>query len=132
MSPHVGRSPGPRRTITGDVRRSASSRAVAAVAGWRGARASDGRPPTLVGAYIALTKPRIIELLLITTLPAMVLAEQGWPSLALIVATIGGGALAAGGANAINMVVDRDIDRLMPRTPGSAARHRGDDARDRR
>ena len=75
-------------------------------------------PTTLVGAYIALTKPRIIELLLITTLPAMVMAEQGWPPLTLIAATIGGGALAAGGANAINMVVDRDIDRLMPRTQG--------------
>lgn len=75
-------------------------------------------PTTLVGAYVALTKPRIIELLLVTTLPAMVLAEEGWPPLALIVATIGGGALAAGGANAINMVVDRDIDRLMPRTQG--------------
>ena len=75
-------------------------------------------PTTLVGAYIALTKPRIIELLLITTLPAMVMAEQGWPPLTLVAATIGGGALAAGGANAINMVVDRDIDRLMPRTQG--------------
>ncbi|MGD9701859.1 MAG: heme o synthase [Acidimicrobiia bacterium] len=76
------------------------------------------RPATLVGAYIALTKPRIIELLLITTLPAMVMAEQGWPPFGLIAATIGGGALAAGGANAINMVIDRDIDRLMPRTQG--------------
>ena len=73
-------------------------------------------PRTVVGAYVALTKPRIIELLLITTLPAMVMAEQGWPSTALVVATIGGGALAAGGANAFNMVIDRDIDRLMPRT----------------
>ena len=75
-------------------------------------------PTTQLGAYIALTKPRIIELLLITTLPAMVLAEEGWPAFGLIVATIVGGALAAGGANAVNMVIDRDIDRLMPRTQG--------------
>ncbi|MEJ7724660.1 MAG: heme o synthase [Ilumatobacteraceae bacterium] len=69
-----------------------------------------------VGAYLALTKPRIIELLLITTVPPMVLAEQGWPSTWLVLITVIGGTLAAGGANAINMVVDRDIDRLMPRT----------------
>jgi heme o synthase len=75
-------------------------------------------PTTVLGAYVALTKPRIIELLLVTTLPAMVLAEQGWPSTALVAWTILGGALAAGGANAINMVIDRDIDRLMPRTQG--------------
>jgi heme o synthase len=73
-------------------------------------------PKTVVGAYIALTKPRIIELLLITTIPAMVLAQQGWPSARLILITLAGGSLAAGGANAINMVVDRDIDKLMPRT----------------
>lgn len=70
----------------------------------------------MIGGYIALTKPRIIELLLITTLPAMVMAEQGWPPARLIVATLIGGSLAAGGANAINMYVDRDIDRLMERT----------------
>jgi protoheme IX farnesyltransferase len=69
-----------------------------------------------VGAYVALTKPRIIELLLITTVPTMVLAQQGWPSTALVVVTLVGGTLAAGGANAINMYVDRDIDRLMERT----------------
>jgi protoheme IX farnesyltransferase len=73
-------------------------------------------PRTVVGGYVALTKPRIIELLLITTLPAMVMAEQGWPPARLIVATLIGGSLAAGGANAINMYVDRDIDRLMERT----------------
>ena len=67
---------------------------------------------------MALTKPRIVELLLITTLPTMVLAEDGIPSLRLVVATLVGGALAAGGANAANMVIDRDIDRLMPRTQG--------------
>jgi protoheme IX farnesyltransferase len=69
-----------------------------------------------VGAYVALTKPRIIELLLVTTLPTMVVAERGVPSGWLILATLTGGALAAGGANAINMFVDRDIDRLMDRT----------------
>ncbi len=71
---------------------------------------------TLFGAYLALTKPRIIELLLITTVPSMVLAQQGWPSTALVVVTLIGGTLAAGGANAFNMYVDRDIDRLMERT----------------
>ena len=69
-----------------------------------------------VGAYVALTKPRIIELLLVTTLPTMVVAKHGLPSLWLMLATLVGGTLAAGGANAINMVVDRDIDRLMKRT----------------
>jgi protoheme IX farnesyltransferase len=69
-----------------------------------------------VGAYVSLTKPRIIELLLVTTLPTMVVARHGLPSLGLMVATVVGGTLAAGGANAINMVVDRDIDRLMKRT----------------
>ena len=69
-----------------------------------------------LGAYVALTKPRIIELLLITTVPTMVLAEGGWPSTWLVVITLVGGTLAAGGANAINMYVDRDIDRLMERT----------------
>ena len=65
---------------------------------------------------MALTKPRIVELLLVTTVPSMILAEQGVPSLWLVAATVAGGALAAGGANALNMYVDRDIDRLMERT----------------
>jgi len=69
-----------------------------------------------VGAYVALTKPRIIELLLITTLPTMILAKEGLPGVWLMIATLVGGALAAGGANAINMYVDRDIDKLMHRT----------------
>jgi protoheme IX farnesyltransferase len=67
-------------------------------------------------AYLALTKPRIIELLLVTTVPAMVVAERGMPSVWLMLATVVGGAMAAGGANATNMVIDRDIDRLMRRT----------------
>jgi protoheme IX farnesyltransferase len=71
-----------------------------------------------VGAYVALTKPRIIELLLITTVPTMVVAERGVPSVWLMIATVVGGTLAAGGANAINMYVDRDIDALMERTKG--------------
>ena len=69
-----------------------------------------------LGSYVALTKPRIIELLLVTTLPTMVVARHGLPSIPLMLTTLFGGALAAGGANAINMVVDRDIDRLMNRT----------------
>jgi heme o synthase len=69
-----------------------------------------------IGAYVALTKPRIIELLLVTTLPTMIVAQRGLPPVWLMAATLAGGALAAGGANAINMVVDRDIDRLMKRT----------------
>jgi protoheme IX farnesyltransferase len=77
---------------------------------------SRGAARSTVGSYIALTKPRIIELLLITTVPTMVLAERGWPSTWLVIVTLIGGTLAAGGANAINMYVDRDIDKLMERT----------------
>jgi protoheme IX farnesyltransferase len=69
-----------------------------------------------VGAYVALTKPRIIELLLVTTLPAMMLAAQGWPSWRLLAATLVGGTLAAGAANVFNCYYDRDIDKLMQRT----------------
>jgi len=69
-----------------------------------------------VGNYIALTKPRIIELLLVTTVPVMFLAERGVPSLWLVAATLVGGILSAGAANTFNMVYDRDIDALMHRT----------------
>ena len=69
-----------------------------------------------VRAYFALTKPRIIELLLVTTVPSMVVAARGWPALDLMLFTVLGGALAAGGANAINCYIDRDIDRVMHRT----------------
>jgi protoheme IX farnesyltransferase len=69
-----------------------------------------------VGAYIRLTKPRVVELLLVTTVPAMVLAAGGWPSTRLVVAVVVGGALAAGGANTINAWIERDRDRLMHRT----------------
>lgn len=68
--------------------------------------------------YAALTKPHVIELLLVTTVPAMVLAKGGIPPLPLIVVTLVGGFLAAGGANAINCFVDRDIDQIMGRTRG--------------
>ncbi len=69
-----------------------------------------------VGAYVALTKPRIIELLLVTTVPTQIVANRGMPSPWLVFATVLGGTLAAGGANAINMYADRDIDKLMDRT----------------
>jgi heme o synthase len=67
-------------------------------------------------AYLALTKPRIIELLLVTTVPTMFLASGGWPNWQNIIFTFIGGTLAAGGANALNNVADRDIDLLMQRT----------------
>lgn len=68
--------------------------------------------------FVALMKLRVVELLLITTVPTMIVAEEGLPSLWLIIATLLGGTLAAGGANAINMYIDRDIDKLMERTKG--------------
>jgi heme o synthase len=67
-------------------------------------------------AYVALTKPRIIELLLVTTVPTMVLAQRGLPSPLLMAAVVIGGTMAAGGANAINQFIDRDIDDVMRRT----------------
>lgn len=69
-----------------------------------------------VKGYIALTKPRVIELLLITTLPTMILAQNGLPDLWLVLATLIGGAFSAGAANAFNCVYDTDIDKLMGRT----------------
>src|SRR5215216_5202460 len=80
------------------------------------ARRRQGPVRAKVMAYVALTKPRIIELLLVTTLPAMMLAAQGWPSWRLLAATLVGGTLAAGAANVFNCYYDRDIDRLMQRT----------------
>ncbi|MHA3835826.1 heme o synthase [Terrabacter sp. AAH1] len=70
----------------------------------------------LVGQYVSLMKPRIIELLLITTIPVMFLAEQGVPDLWLVVATVVGGTLSAGAANTLNCYIDRDIDAVMHRT----------------
>ena len=77
-----------------------------------------------VGAYVGLTKPRIIELLLITTVPAMIAAQRQVPSIGLAMATLIGGTLAAGAANALNCVVDADIDAIMRRTrTRTLARH---------
>ena len=80
-------------------------------------------PPTrparlfsVVGAYVSLMKLRVVELLLITTLPAMVLAERGLPSLGLVLATLVAGTLAGGSAHAFNQVLERDIDAVMHRT----------------
>jgi protoheme IX farnesyltransferase len=69
-----------------------------------------------VRSYVALTKPRVIELLLVTTVPTMILAQRGMPSVWLVVVTLIGGTLAAGSANALNCVYDRDIDVVMHRT----------------
>ena len=69
-----------------------------------------------VRAYVALTKPRVVELLLVTTAPVMFLAERGLPDLWLVLATLLGGAFSAGSASAFNCYIDRDIDRLMKRT----------------
>ena len=74
--------------------------------GWRGTLRN----------YLALTKPRIIELLLVTTVPTMILAADGWPPVTTALATLLGGTLAAGGANAFNSYIDRDIDAVMSRT----------------
>ena len=84
-------------------------------------RATDPQRPEIgatLNAYVQLTKPRIIELLLTTTVPAMILAARGWPGWWLVAATLIGGTLSAAGANAINQVLDSDIDRLMSRTQG--------------
>jgi protoheme IX farnesyltransferase len=70
----------------------------------------------VVGAYVGLTKPRVIELLLLTTVPVMFFAQRGIPPLWLVVATVVGGTLSAGSANALNCVYDRDIDEQMRRT----------------
>ncbi len=69
-----------------------------------------------VADYVSLVKPRIIELLLVTTFPVMFLAERGIPSVVLILATLAGGTLSAASANTLNCFFDRDIDRLMHRT----------------
>jgi len=83
-------------------------------------RAAAGRPALgwrqTARDYFVLTKPSIMLLLLITTVPAMVLAHDGWPGWGPVCATLAGGMLAAGGAGAVNMYIDRDIDGLMART----------------
>ena len=96
-------------------------RCMVTVLGARSHRQTDGatvpgsRFATLK-AYVALTKPRIIELLLVTTVPTMILAAGGWPPAGLVAATLLGGTLAAGGANTFNSYLDRDIDQVMSRT----------------
>ncbi len=80
--------------------------------------ASRSRIRTALLGYLALTKPRVIELLLVTTIPAMLLADRGSVDLVLILNTLFGGMLAAGGANALNCVADADIDKVMKRTAG--------------
>ena len=74
------------------------------------------RTRSRLAAYVALTKPRIIELLLITTVPSMVLAAGTWPGAWIVINTLIGGTLSAGGANALNSYFDRDIDEVMRRT----------------
>lgn len=80
------------------------------------ARSRTRRIAASARTYFLLTKPRVIELLLVTTLPAMILADDGFPSLGLVAAVLFGGALAAGGANTINCWIERDRDHLMRRT----------------
>lgn len=80
------------------------------------AEAPSNRVRTTVLGYLALTKPRVVELLLVTTIPAMLLAQRGSVDLVLILNTLFGGMLAAGGANTLNCVADADIDKVMKRT----------------
>ncbi|HET8662236.1 MAG TPA: heme o synthase [Micromonosporaceae bacterium] len=76
------------------------------------------RAGQIVRAYLGLTKPRIVELLLVTTVPTMLLAHGGLPPAWLVLVVVAGGSLAAGAANALNCYLDRDIDQLMRRTSG--------------
>ena len=80
--------------------------------------AAPSRVRSVLLGYLSLTKPRVIELLLVTTIPAMLLADRGSVGLVLILNTLFGGMLAAGGANALNCVADADIDKVMKRTAG--------------
>jgi heme o synthase len=86
----------------------------------RGTRVGRGLagPIRTLRAFLALTKPRVIELLLVITAPVMILAQRGIPNLWLVLATLVGGAMSAGSANAFNCYIDRDIDRIMKRTQG--------------
>ena len=79
-------------------------------------KGSEATKRDVLAAYVGLMKPRIIELLLLTTVPVMFLAQRGVPSLALVVATVLGGTLSAGSANSLNCVYDADIDERMRRT----------------
>lgn len=94
----MGRLDSPKETMSSNTQTSGSSVA------------------STIRAYVALTKPRVIELLLVTTAPVMILAERGIPNIWLILATLVGGSLSAGSANTFNMFLDRDIDAVMGRT----------------
>ena len=98
--PVQGRSPGRLAATPRSAARTTARRGIGAV----------------LRAYVSLTKPRIVELLLITTVPAVMLASGGWPDLGLLAVVLVGGALAAGAASALNCYIDRDIDQLMRRT----------------
>jgi protoheme IX farnesyltransferase len=106
-----GRSPTPRLDDEQTGRLVTSTAHAGPVAVTRSSRAL-----TVIGDYVALTKPRIIELLLVTTLPTMMLAARGLPGLGVVLWTMVGGTLAAGSANALNCYLDRDIDAVMRRT----------------
>ncbi|MFN8036282.1 MAG: heme o synthase [Acidimicrobiia bacterium] len=88
----------------------------AAVAPVGARRTTAGRVTATARAYFLLTKPRVVELLLVTTVPSMVLAAEGLPSVALVLAVLLGGSMAAGGANTVNCWIERDRDHLMRRT----------------
>ncbi|MEU8821006.1 heme o synthase [Actinoplanes sp. NPDC048796] len=80
------------------------------------AEATRRDPIALFRAYLALTKPQIVELLLVTTIPAMIVAAGGWPDLGTLAVVLIGGAMAGGAASALNCYIDRDIDQVMRRT----------------
>jgi len=107
-------------TVTAvDQQTAAGTQPEAAPTGRLGAQSSSSSSSPsweVVGAYVALTKPRIVELLLLTTVPVMFLAARGVPPLLLVASTVVGGTLAAGSANTLNCVLDRDIDEQMMRT----------------
>jgi heme o synthase len=106
----------PQPPVLGPVAAVDVSPVVSGAAIARSPRSSSRTAFRVLGSYVALTKPRIIELLLLTTVPVMFLAERGVPPLILVVATVVGGTLAAGSANVLNCLVDRDIDERMLRT----------------
>ncbi|GAB2543929.1 heme o synthase [Brachybacterium huguangmaarense] len=112
---HGSKAPAPEAEHDGDAL-PATAEAATAESTTAGAPAPRRTALRTLRAYVALTKPRIIELLLITTIPTMFLAAGGFPRIGLILATLVGGYLAAGGANALNMYLDRDIDARMKRT----------------
>ncbi len=115
--PAPGLTPSPHREK--QMSSSVESHSPAPAADVRSATAPE-RPPVPLGrklrAYLELTKPQVIELLLVTTLPTMIFAQRGFPDLTTMIATLVGGAMAAGASGAFNCYIDRDIDRIMKRT----------------